>query len=101
MTAILDHLPFREEADEVSLGLERVPLKPYQIIVWVSLTARDLLELPPHAPRFPAILDTGHNHNFSIRERHLRQWAKVEPAALPQLRRVRERGRQARLHVAH
>ena len=65
MTAILRRLPFHENADEVSVGLERVRIRPYQIIVWVSLSAKSVLELPPHAPRFPAILDTGHNHNFS------------------------------------
>jgi len=100
MTAILRHLPFREEADEVSCGLERVPIKPYQIIVWVSLTARPVVELPPTAPRLLALLDTGHNHNFSLQDRHLAQWAGLD-AALPRVGRIREGGRDLPLHAAN
>jgi hypothetical protein len=36
MTAILSKLPFREEADEVSCGFERIPIKPYQVVLWVA-----------------------------------------------------------------
>ena len=46
MTAILRRLPFHENADEVAVGLERVRIRPYQIIVWVSLSAKSVLELP-------------------------------------------------------
>src|SRR5947209_1489909 len=84
MTAILHHLPFREEADEVSCGLERIRIKPYQIIVWISITARLVRELAPQTPRIPAILDTGHSHNFSIQQRHLTDWSRL---ALPTLSR--------------
>jgi hypothetical protein len=83
MTAVLRDLPYRDEADEVSVGLERIPILPYQIIVWVSVTARTVLSLPPSAPRIPAILDTGHSHNFSIHERHLAEWAGIPPKLLP------------------
>src|SRR5207244_40893 len=27
--------------------------------------------LPAETPRLPALIDTGHNHNFSLREEHL------------------------------
>lgn len=101
MTAILRQLPFFETEDEVHVGLERVPIKPYQIIAWFSLTARDVIELPPQAPRFPAITDTAHNHNFSIQGTHLARWAKLQEAALPVLSRVRERGRHAPLYAAN
>ena len=37
------------------------------------------------APRFPAILDTGNNHNFAIRQAHLERWA---PMILPEAGRV-------------
>jgi hypothetical protein len=84
MTAVLRNLPYRGEAGEVSLGLERIPILPYQIIVWVSVTTRTVLTLPPSAPRIPAILDTGHSHNFSIQERHLAEWARLSPPLLPQ-----------------
>ena len=91
-------LPFHENADEVAVGLERVRIRPYQIIVWVSLSAKSVLELPPHAPRFPAILDTGHNHNFSIRHQHLVNWASIDPAGAPVRGAVREGGRRAPLY---
>jgi hypothetical protein len=92
MTAILRQLPFFEWEDEVHVGRQRVAIKPYQIIVWVSLTARGRPELPPHAPRFPAILDTAHSHNFSIQKNHLTQWARVEEVALTPRGRIRESG---------
>jgi len=78
MTSILRQLPFQEQYDEVHVGLERIRVKPYQIIAWVSITARTVIKLPPHAPRLPAIVDTGHSHNFTIQERHI-----VEGAGLP------------------
>lgn len=46
-------------------------LKPYQLVVWVSVTRRGLRQLPEGVPRLPALLDTGHNHNFSLRQEHL------------------------------
>src|SRR5947199_7419472 len=101
MTAILRQLPFLERENEVHVGSERVNIKPYQIILWVSVTTRRILELPPGAPRFPVILDTAHNHNFSIQSNHLEQWAGVQAAALPPRHRIRERGRHASLHVAN
>ena len=52
---------------------ELVTIRPFQIVVWVTLSVRD--ELEKDAPRFPAILDTGHNHNFSIQGSHLLRWA--------------------------
>ena len=48
-----------------------IRLKPFQILAWVSLTHRGLERLPPQTPRLPALLDTGHNHNLSLREEHL------------------------------
>jgi len=101
MTAILRDLPFQETDDEVTVGLQRIPIKPYQIIVWVSLTARGMLELPPHAPRLPVILDTGHNHNFSIQEEHLHDWAGLRTDPLTQIGTIMERGRRLPLHALH
>jgi hypothetical protein len=100
MTSLLRHLPFGEAADEVSCGRERVPVKPYQIIVWVSITARTVLELPPQTARLPAILDTGHSHHFSIDERHLADWAQVERNLLVQRRTIIVKGAPIPLHAA-
>ncbi len=99
MTAILHQLPFSERSEEAAVGTERVRVRPYQILVWVSLSLKSVLELPPNASRFPAILDTGHNHNLSIRHQHLVRWAGIDPAQVPQLGNVREGGRRAALHA--
>jgi hypothetical protein len=40
MTTVLRQLPFFETPTAVSVGSERVTIKPYQIIVWVSVTVR-------------------------------------------------------------
>jgi hypothetical protein len=101
MTAILRQLPFLEIEDEVHVGPNRVPVKPYQIILWVSITAQDFIDFPPHTPRFPVILDTAHNHNFSIQARHLTQWASLDEASLPRRGRIREGGRLTSLFAAN
>jgi hypothetical protein len=36
-------------------------------------------------PRFPALLDTGNNFGFSVRDRHLREWAGIDPGLLEAL----------------
>jgi hypothetical protein len=56
-------------------------------MVWVSILAGGRTE--PQPPRFPAILDIGHNHNFSIREQHLVQWAGIDPRSLTKLGEIR------------
>jgi hypothetical protein len=99
MTAIIRDLPLSERSDEVSRGLERIPIKPFQIIVWVSLTAEKILELPPSAERFPVIVDTGHGHNFSIHERHLTAWAGVPREQLPRRGKTRVNGQEIPLHA--
>jgi hypothetical protein len=97
MTAILRRLPFFPREDEVAVGSERVRIRPYQIVVWVSLSPMNVLALPPHARRLPALLDTGHNHNFSIRGQHLRAWAGIDPASVPLLGRIKEGTRRVEL----
>jgi hypothetical protein len=77
---ILDRLPFSETRSEVWTPDRLATVKPYQIIVTVSLSARQLIEPDLGLPRFPAILDTGNNHNFAISEPHLRSWARITPA---------------------
>src|SRR5262245_47876004 len=100
MTSILRRLPFLEREDEVQVGLQRVPIKPYQIILWASVTPRAILELPPLARRFPVILDTAHNHNFSISESQLAEWGGVQVASLAPRAWIRERGRHVPLYAA-
>ena len=81
---ILNRLPLSESHSSVPTPDGIAEVKPYQIVVMVSLAPRKLMELPEGSPRFPAILDTGNNHNFSIRKEHFERWARV---------RIGERGR--------
>ena len=60
-------------------------VKPYQILVFVSITARSISVLPEDAARIPAILDTGNNHNFCDSTGTM---GSVGAAALPQKGRV-------------
>ncbi len=69
MPKIVDRLPYSTGPTYEEVGQETVQIKPYQIIVWINVTAADLLEWQPNIPRFPCILDPGNNHNFSIQER--------------------------------
>lgn len=66
---IIDRLPYREDGDYLNFREHTLDIRAYQIIIWVRL---DRLI-------FPAVLDTGHSHNFSIPERHLDAWAGVSP----------------------
>jgi len=63
-------------------------IKSYQIIVWVSLGLKGAETLGPETPRFPAIVDTGSNHNFAIRQEHLENWAGMSLSATPTIGHV-------------
>jgi len=79
---------------------EVVRIYGYEIVVWVSLAAREVVE-PSGLPCFPALLDTAHTHNFSIQEEHLVRWAGLRPEALPFGRgSVRGQGRRLPLRAA-
>ena len=69
MSLILDRCPFYEEATEVDTPTGLVLIRSYQIVAWISLSVRGVLSRP-----FPAVLDTGHSHNFSIKVEHLELW---------------------------
>jgi hypothetical protein len=100
MTLLLNRLPLDERGAELSIGLERVSVKPFQIVAWASLTPKTVLELPSNAPRFPVIFDTGHNHYFSIGARHLRKWAILTESSLRRLGKIKEGGQTVPLHDA-
>ena len=79
MITVLRRLPFFETSTTALLGNERLTIKPYQIIVWVSITKAGLPEFPPNARRLPAVLDTGFNDTFLIQEQHFTAWAGLSP----------------------
>src|SRR5215470_8295079 len=68
MTKILDRLPYADALGSVVVRGEQVSVLAHQIIVWVSLSPREVLQLDEDSPRIPAILDTGNTFGFSIAE---------------------------------
>ncbi len=75
-------------------------VKPYQIVVAVSVSLLTLREWDPRMPRFPAIVDTGNNHNLSISRGHLLRWAGLPPEALRIIGAIRDRTQRIPLHAA-
>ncbi len=96
---ILRQLPFLDAASTIEVGGESVAIRAYQIVVWVSLSVSEVLEV--QAPRFPAILDTGHNHNFSIREKQFVKWTRISLGALTRLGQVLVNRQEVPLFAAH
>jgi hypothetical protein len=80
---------FFSKPTKVTVQGREIPVKADQIIVWVSLAAGGAARLSPRTPRFPAILDTGHTHNFSIREHQLIEWAGIDPRTLTKTGEIR------------
>jgi hypothetical protein len=68
--------------------------------MWVSLTRPETPELPPQARCFPAVLDTGFNDNFLIREQQLIDWAGLSPQGMPVVGHLRVEGQQVPLRDA-
>lgn len=89
MPYIIRKFPFRSTRTSVTVQGREVPIKADQIIVSVSLSPGGARSLERGAPQFPAILDTGHNHNFSIQEDHLIRWAGMDPRTLSRLGEIR------------
>jgi hypothetical protein len=63
----------------------RFLIKADQVVVWVSLAQIASCPLRTGPRRFPALLDTGHGHNFLIKEEHVRAWAGLDPGTLDKL----------------
>jgi hypothetical protein len=98
---ILRKLPFFQGPTLVRFPNGPARVKAYQIIIWISITESTRSQLDPTVPRFPAILDTGHSHNLSIRQQHLLEWAKVNPLLLPSLGQIRVSGQRVNLFEAN
>jgi hypothetical protein len=79
MPTILRDLPFFDNPTEAEFDGRYIPIKSDQIMVWVGITEGNQHEFDPRRPCFPAILDTGLSHNFSIRSEHLIRWAGLDP----------------------
>jgi len=82
---ILNRLPYSKKHSTLSVREEIVSVKPYQIIVWVSVAPVSLREWNSATPAFPAILDIGTNHNFVISRSHLVRRGGIQPEFLRRL----------------
>jgi len=97
---ILDQLPYSTEPPPpVVVRGQSLPVKPHQIIVWVSVGVANL-EWDARTPAFPAILDTGNTFTFSIFQSQLVLWAGMQPQLLRRLGAIREGGRHYLRHEA-
>lgn len=95
MPTIIRNLPFFDRSTTAQVRGRSVPIRSDLIVVWVSISEAGVDKLDPRAPRFPAVLDTGCNHSFVMRERHLIEWAGIQPEYLRKLRPVRIYGSAA------
>jgi hypothetical protein len=86
---VVRKLPFHSTRTSVTVKGHDVPVKADQIIVWVSVAPGGTANLDRGSTRFPAILDTGHNHNFSIQEQQLIEWAGIDQRTLSKLGEIR------------
>ena len=89
MAILVSNQPFFSTPTKVTVNGREVSVKADQIIVWVSLVEGGTGRLDSGTPRFPAILDTGHTHNFSIQEQQLIEWAGVDPRVLTKIGEIR------------
>jgi hypothetical protein len=74
---IIDRLPISTRPHLLTVHGEVVQVDRNQIVVWVAIGDGSRF--------FPAVLDTGHSHNFSIAERHLRHWCGIPSSSLKQV----------------
>jgi hypothetical protein len=79
---ILDRLPITEDRASLRFGDRYVTIYANQILVWVSVQLSGILIPEENVPRFPALLDTGNNFDFSVTDRHMREWAGIDPDLL-------------------
>lgn len=90
MDVLLSDVPISNTRLEVSVPMgpvgQNVVLAPGRLLVWVSLIPQmksaDSIAAMRVAPKFPTIIDTGCNRPFVLTERHLRNWAGIDPALL-------------------
>ncbi len=79
---ILDRLPISKDRGALRFGDRYVTIHANQILVWLSVHLSGVVMPDGNIPRFPALLDTGNNFGFSAQDRHLREWAGIDPGLL-------------------
>lgn len=77
---ILERLPLLPRTQSLRFGSRHVPFHRNAQVVWLSVGAPGSRD-PQHAcPPFPALLDSGNNHDCFLDEHHLVHWAGMQPA---------------------
>jgi hypothetical protein len=97
---ILDRLPISESRASLRFGDRFVTVHSNQILVWVSIHLASVSEPEANIPRLPALLDTGNNIGFSMQDRHLREWAGVDPGLLVAAGKTQINGQDVTLREA-
>jgi hypothetical protein len=92
LPSIIRNLPFFDRSTMVDVRRRTISVSPDQIVVWVSISELGQATLDPQTPRFPAVVDTGCNHSFVLREQHLVEWAGIHTEYLRRLRPTRIHG---------
>jgi hypothetical protein len=95
---ILNRLPVAEKHYRLDCHGQNLEIKPYQIVLQVNISDDETWDA--RTPIFPALLDTGNHHAFSIQQQHLRRWAGIDPRFLRLQGKVRVGQRSATLHRA-
>jgi len=89
---ILDRLPIPENRTSLRFGNRYATVHRNQVLVWVSVDRSGVLAPEESIPRFPALLDTGNNFDFSVQNRHLREWAGISPDLMAVLGEIQLNG---------
>jgi hypothetical protein len=79
---ILDRLPIQDKRTSLRFDDKYATIHRNQVLVWVSVHLDGVDEPEANIPRFPALLDTGNNVDFSLQYRQLREWAGIAPELL-------------------
>jgi hypothetical protein len=100
MSRILNQLPYFDVVSSVLVQGEQVHVLPHQIIVWVSVSSKEVPRLGAAPMRIPAILDSGNTFGFSIAEQQLVQWCGIHPGTLAILGPILINGQSLNRHAA-
>jgi hypothetical protein len=82
---VIDRLPLSQSRTPLRFGERYITIHANQILVWISVHLPGALALEENIPMFPALVDTGNNIGISVRDRHLRDWAGINPDLLESL----------------
>ena len=79
---LIDSCPFSDEHTSIEVEGQTARIPPLQLVVWVALAPAGQIELLDNPRWMPAIIDTGCTDNLVISERHLCDWAGLDPLEL-------------------